>query len=83
MKRIQISAAPGDPSTIWVSDSGKQYRTKKEAMADKGTEINSNDYEIKTNWWTRNWKTVTISAGVVIVLAATAWALIHYKVIKL
>ena len=38
MKRIQISAAPGDPSTIWVSDSGKQYRTKKEALADKGNQ---------------------------------------------
>lgn len=83
MKRIQISAAPGDPSTIWVSDSGKQYRTKKEALADKGVEIDSNNYEIKTNWWTRNWKDVTITVSVVVVLAAATWALIHYKVIKL
>ena len=83
MKRIQISAAPGDPSTIWVSDSGKQYRKLKQAQTDKGKEINADDYEIKTNWWTRNWKTVTISFVTSVVVIATLYALIHYKVIKL
>ena len=38
MTRIHISAEPGYPSTLWQSNSGKYYRTKKQAEADNGND---------------------------------------------
>ena len=47
MKVCYISANPGDPSTLWQSESGKYYRTKNEAISDNGTEIFPEEFEIK------------------------------------
>lgn len=82
MQVIQISAKPGDPSTLWKSDSGKYYATKREAVNDSGTELNPDDYEIKTSWLRRNWKTVSISAGVFVVLAVAIYCVWKYYLKK-
>lgn len=51
MQIMYLSTKPGDPSTLWVSDSGKVYRTKKEAENDRGNEIDPNHYEIVKPWY--------------------------------
>lgn len=33
---IHISAVPGQPSTLWMGESGKFYRTKAQAELDNG-----------------------------------------------
>lgn len=69
IKRIEISAKPGDPSTMWMSESGKIYRKLKEAQMDKGQTINPDDYEIDTNWFTRNWKTCAICSVIAVIIS--------------
>lgn len=44
LRYINVDAAPGDPSTFWVSESGKYYRTYAEAKEDAGlTNVNPED----------------------------------------
>lgn len=78
MKRMHISAEPGMPSTLWVSDTDKCYRTKKEAEQDHGEVINPDDIEIKTSWWTRNKKTVVISAATTLFILAAIFCYVKY-----
>ena len=69
---MYVSAEPGQPSVFWQSDSGKYYRTKKQALEDNGDKsVNPDDYEVKTSWWKRNKRTVEISfcVSLVVVLA--------------
>lgn len=58
MKVMYVSTAAGNPSTLWQSESGKYYRTKKQALADKGETINPNDVEIKTNTLSKRSNTI-------------------------
>ena len=77
--RIDISANPGEPSTMWQAESGNVYRTLKEAKEDTGENtVNPDDYEIKTGWWVRNRRTVLISAGVCVFLAVVWFVIKKY-----
>ena len=69
MQIMYVSAAPGDPSTLWQSNSGKYYRTRKEALADQGRVINPNDVEIKTSFWVK-WRKLIIYCAVAAVVSA-------------
>ena len=79
IKRIDISTEPGNPSTMWMSESGNVYRTLREAKADKGAAINPNDYETKTSWFKRNWKTCTIALVASLLVAAVTVYCVKYK----
>ena len=79
MQVMYVSAEPGNPSTLWQSDSGKFYRTKKEALADSGEELKPDELEIKTSWLKRNAKTIIISLCVSLIVAAITAYMIKYK----
>lgn len=67
LRYINIDAAPGNPSTFWVSESGKYYRTYLEAKEDKGlTNVNPEDYAIKKSFFTQHKKTILICLGLLI-----------------
>lgn len=52
MTRIHVSAEPGYPSTLWVGNSGKYYRTKAQAEKDNGTDaINPEDIKKHEQKW--------------------------------
>lgn len=67
---VHVSAAEGQPSTFWKSKSGKYYRTKKEAIEDKGDAVNPADYEIEVSFFTK-YKTYILTAlvGAIVVAA--------------
>ena len=70
MQIMYVSAEPGQPSTFWQGESGRWYTKKKLAMLDQdGTNVNPEDYEVKTSWWKRNGKAVTISTVVSLIIA--------------
>ncbi len=67
LRYINIDAAPGDPSTFWVSESGKYYRTYDEATKDEGlTNVNPEDYAIKKSFFTQHKKPLLICAVLLI-----------------
>lgn len=67
LRYINVDAAPGDPSTFWVSESGKYYRTYAEAKEDAGlTNVNPEDYAIKKTFFTQHKKAIII-CGIVLV----------------
>ena len=77
MNVLYVSAEPGQPSVFWQSETGKFYRTKKQAIEDNAdNSVNPDDYEVKTSWWKRNKKTVKISFCVSLMLIL---AVIIYK----
>lgn len=67
---VHVSAAEGEPSTFWKSQSGKYYRTKKEAAEDKGVAVNPADYKIEVSFFTK-YKTYILTAlvGAIVVAA--------------
>ena len=69
MQVMYVSTAPGNPSTLWRSESGKYYRTRKEALADKGRVIDPNEVEIKSSFFKR-WRKVIIYSTVSAVIAS-------------
>ena len=67
---INISAKQGEPSTFWKGQSGKYYRTKKEAIEDDQTKaVNPSDYEIKVSFLVK-YKNYILAALVAAILAA-------------
>jgi hypothetical protein len=67
LRYINIDAAPGNPSTFWVSESDKYYRTYEEAKQDAGlTNVNPEDYVIKKSFFTQHKKTILICAIVLV-----------------
>ena len=63
LRYINIDTAPGNPSTFWVSESGKYYRTYMEAKVDEGkTNVNPQDYVIKKSFFAQHKKTILICA---------------------
>ncbi len=65
---INIDALPGDPNTFWVGDSGRYYRTLKEAEEDKPeNEVFPQDYVIKKSFYQQHKKTIWICAAVLVV----------------
>lgn len=67
---VHVSSQEGQPSTFWKSQSGKYYRTKAEAIADKGdTAVNPNDYSIEVSFFTK-YKTYILGALVAAIVAA-------------
>lgn len=52
LRYINIDAAPGQPSTFWVSNSGRYYRTYAQAKADNPTlAVNPRDYVLKKSFY--------------------------------
>ena len=66
---VHVSAKEGQPSTFWKSQSGKYYRTKSEAAADKGVALNPDDYAIEVSFFTK-YKTYILGALVAAIVAA-------------
>lgn len=67
LRYINIDAAPGQPSTFWVSQSGKYYRTYREASEDRGqTNLNPEDYAIKKSFFTQHKKVILICLVVLV-----------------
>jgi len=67
IQRVDISAAPGMPSTMWKNTaSGRTYRKLRQAVNDEGQEVNPDDYEIRTprfkKFWNEYGKTILIAA---------------------
>ena len=85
IQRMDISAAPGTPSTLWVNNnSGKVYRKLKQALNDKGEEVNPDDIEIKTSWLKRNRKALIAGFIGAVLAVAIVWVFLKYaKHIKL
>lgn len=70
---LTISTAPGNPSVYWKSNSGKYYRTLKEAKADTGTNTLPDPTTIKTG---------TGSDNLVIIAIFILVLFVAYKIIK-
>ena len=65
---INIDAHSGDPNTFWVGDSGRYYRTLKEADEDNPVHaVNPQDYVIKKSFYQQHKKTIWICAAVLVV----------------
>lgn len=59
LRYINIDAAPGQPSTFWVSNSGRYYRTYAEAKADNPTKaVNPQDYVVKKSFYQQHKKVI-------------------------
>jgi hypothetical protein len=83
VKEIHIATKAGDPSTLWQNtDSGKYYRTKAEAEADSGTEINPADFEIKKTFWQKHGKKVIAIAVVVVICVVVVSVLRPQKIMS-
>lgn len=55
MDKINISAAPGQPSTFWTKDGVTWYRTKTDAeKGDTSKAVNPQDYEIKKSFFAQH-----------------------------
>ena len=68
LRYINIDAAPGQPSTFWVSNSGRYYRTYAEAKADNpATAVNPQDYVLKKSFYQQHkriiWACVVLLAA--------------------
>lgn len=66
---IHVSAKEGQPSTFWKSQSGKYYRTKKEATEDKGNAVNPNDYAVEVSFFVK-YKNYILGACVAALITA-------------
>lgn len=76
MQKMNISAAPGQPSTFWSQDGEHWYRTKAEAEKnDTAKAVNPKDFEIKKSFFAQH-KTVCI---IVLVLLLAAAGFYGYK----
>lgn len=65
---INIDAKQGDPNTFWVGDSGRYYRTLKEAEEDNpDNEVFPQDYVIQKSFYQQHKKTIWICAAVLVV----------------
>lgn len=72
---VHVSSPEGQPSTFWKSKSGKYYRTKAEAIADKGTTaVNPNNYSIEVSFFSK-YKKYILGA---LVAAIVATAVIYF-----
>lgn len=69
-KCVHIPAAEGKPSTFWKSASGKYYRTKAEAIEDKGENTyNPEKFRIDKSFFTQ-YKTYILGALVAAIVVA-------------
>lgn len=82
VKVLHVSAKEGDPSTFWKSESGKYYRTKKEAIEDKGTVVKPSSYEISVSFFTK-YKTYILGALVAAIVAAAMFYFVPKVVAKM
>lgn len=76
MEKMNISAAPGQPSTFWQGASGRWYRSMKLAETDiEGNAVNPEDYMYTKSFWAHNKKTVIwcLVATVIIVGMIFLW----------
>lgn len=71
---VHISAAEGDPSTFWMSKSGKYYLTKAEAEKDKGKVVNPDDYKLNTSFLKKYRKYILAALIGAIVVAGILYA---------
>lgn len=79
---VHISAAEGQPSTFWVSKSGKYYRTKSEAIADTGIACNPAAYEKKTSFLVKYRYYMLAGVVALALLALTIFILTKKGIIK-
>lgn len=76
---VHVNAQEGQPSTFWVSKTGKYYRTKQEAIDDQGkTNVNPEDYAINVSFLVK-YKNYILGAAI----AALVTALLIYYAPKI
>ncbi|HOG36764.1 MAG TPA: hypothetical protein PK984_04405 [Paludibacteraceae bacterium] len=63
---VNISAAQGQPSTFWQSETGAYYRNKYDAVKDdKSKAVNPADFALKKSFWKQNKKAIIISIVII------------------
>ena len=67
---IHIPAAEGQPSTFWKSASGKYYRTKAEAIADKGNAVDPEKYRIVKSFFVKYKYYILVGCAAAVLVAA-------------
>lgn len=83
LQHINISAAPGQPSTFWISPSGRYYRTAAQAREDNpALAVNPADYIIQKSFWQRN-RAWLIPLIIISLLAILVWYLGRKGIITL
>lgn len=71
---IHISTASGNPSTFWISRTGKYYRSKRQAENDSGKNtVNPEEFKLQKSFWDQNKKTIIFFLGIGIIVAMLMW----------
>ena len=83
LQHINISAAPGQPSTFWISASGRYYRTADQAREDNpDLALNPADYTLTKSFWQRN-RAWLLPLIILAALALLIWYLRRKNILRI